>query len=241
MNLLINETDLKLLLEQKRENINKDTQGIEVLFSGLALALPTICAEFRDLWNIPGVAIQTICIILGILFSTRGLYMMYSSHKNQYNHNDLYQDITKLNQVTHPYSIVAIKDTFNAHPNRFLLYYDEQWKCKFFFSYKTMDDNEHNIRERLANELKLDPGCIETEFRTEEIQRKYSKSHNEERVYQHRLYYAIIEGYSELEKKDSFEIDGKKFYWMTIQEMERDEEIRNTNLDVVRLVKENIA
>jgi hypothetical protein len=42
-------------------------------------------------------------------------------------------------------------------------------------------------------------------------------------------------------KENHFTIDGVDYYWMTIDEMEQDPEIKAKNLDVVALVKENIA
>lgn len=38
--------------------------------------------------------------------------------------------------------------------------------------------------------------------------------------------------------KDSFEIDGKKYRWMTITELEMDEEVQKKNRDILEFVKE---
>lgn len=109
--------------------------------------------------------------------------MVVKNNKNKYTHLDLGREITDLNEIQHRFSLVAIKDTFNEHPNRFLLYY------------------------------------------------------NEDRVYDHRVYYAEIFEYKDNITKDEFEIDGKKFFWMTIQQMERDKRISEVNSDVVGLIK----
>lgn len=109
--------------------------------------------------------------------------MVVKNNKNKYTHLDLGREITDLNEIQHRFSLVAIKDTFNEHPNRFLLYY------------------------------------------------------NEDRVNDHRLYYAEISEYKDNITKDEFEIDGKKFFWMTIQQMERDKRIAEVNSDVVGLIK----
>ena len=60
---------------------------------------------------------------------------------------------------------------------------------------------------------------------------------NEDRVYDHRVYYAEIFEYKDNITKDEFGIDGKKFFWMTIQQMERDKRISEVNSDVVGLIK----
>lgn len=41
-------------------------------------------------------------------------------------------------------------------------------------------------------------------------------------------------------KKDNFEVNGKHYYWMTIEEMEKDNNIKEKNLEVVDFVKEYI-
>ena len=41
-------------------------------------------------------------------------------------------------------------------------------------------------------------------------------------------------------RKDNFEISGRHYYWMTIDEMEKDDNIKKKNLDVVDFVKEYI-
>ena len=41
-------------------------------------------------------------------------------------------------------------------------------------------------------------------------------------------------------KQDEFEIDGTKYRWWTIQEMEDDKTIMKVNRDVVAFVKEKI-
>ena len=42
---------------------------------------------------------------------------------------------------------------------------------------------------------------------------------------------------SEQIEQDSFQIDGKKFYWMSIAEMEQDKRIMEVNSDIVSMVK----
>ena len=166
--------------------------------------------------------------------------MIAKSVKDKYSHTELYNDIEKLNSIQHRFSIVAVKDTFNQYPNRFLLYYDERWDCKFFFSYKTVDNDTDNIITKLSNELKIDRSNIKIDFKTEQIQQKYSVSHNEDRVYDHRVYSAEISKFRRGLTADEFEIDGKKYYWMTIQDMERDLRIKEVNSDVVGLIKASV-
>lgn len=237
MKLLIDQLKLELLLERRRDYIHQNGGGLDVLFAGISFVLSTVCADFRDVLVFSGNSMKTVSMILGVAFSIRGIYMVVKSSRNKYTHLDLGREITEMNEIQHRFSLVAIKDTFKEHSNRFLLYYDERWDCKFFFSYKTVDNDEENIKNRLSHELKIDTSLISTEFKTEKIQKKFSVSHDENRVYDHRVYYAEIAEFKDNITQDEFEIEGKKFFWLTIQEMERDERIRQVNSDVVGLIK----
>lgn len=241
MKLLIDSTELNLLLSDRKKYIGNDNlYGIDKLFTGLTFAVPSIFAEYPDIQLISGESIKTILVIVGFLYAGWGVVQMISKVVKRYSSDDLLNEISNLNEITHPFSIVAIKDTFNQYPNKFLLYYDERWDCKFFFSYRTVDDDIKNIISRLSNELKISRDSISAEFVTEEIYKKHSVSDNIDKVYDHKIYFANIAQFTDELKATSFTIDGKKFFWMTIQEMERDPDIQEKNLDVVNLVKSNI-
>lgn len=245
MKIVINKTELELLLHKKNEYIGtKNLNGLDKMFAGISFAVPSIFAKYPNFWGLNGEIIKTILIILGFAYAGWGVMELVKNRKNKYTKEDLLNDICDLNQITHPFSIVAIKDTFNNYPNKFLLYYDERWDCKFFFSYRTSnDDNENikNIKKRLSNELKTPIKSINVKFVTESIYQKYSVSDKIQKMYDHKIYYAKILDFDDELKKKSFIIDGKKFYWMTIQEMENDPDIQKKNLDVVNLVKNNIT
>ena len=242
MKLLIDKRELRFLLEKKRDYIGcKLGNGLENIFAGIGYLASVIIAEYKNIGFLSGEAVKTILIIIGIAFSIRGVIMIVKSVKDPYSQEDLCKDIEELNEVTHPFSIIAIKDSFNNYSNRFLVYYDERWDCKLFPSYKTVDNNEDNIKIRLSNELKVGKDCISLEYKTYEIHRKFSVSNNETRVYDHRAYSATLKNFSAMMKGDTFEIDGKKYFWMTISDMEKDERIMEVNSDVVSFIKKNIA
>ncbi len=238
MKLLIDEKSLRYLLETKRDCIGyKLSNGIEDAFAGMGFLASLAVAEYRDLGFLSGEIIKVVLTIKGIAYSFRGIVMIVKNVKEPYNQEDMYNDIKKLDEVTHPFSVIAIKDTFNEYANRYLLYYDGRWDCKFFPNYKTVDNDEDNIKSKLSSELKVDEAKIKLEFKTFEIQKKFSVSHNEDRVYDHRAYVAQITHFSDVMKKDEFEIEGKKYCWMTIHDMEKDERIMQINADMVGLIK----
>lgn len=242
MRLLIDDKDLKLLLEQNRDKIGHNgIKGIDTLFAGVTFFLSTLAADYSSVKIISSEVMKSICLILGIIFSVWSVIKMIKSSKNKYGHISLYNDIEKLNTITHPFTIVAIKDTFNNYPNRFLLYYDQRWQCKFFFNFKTVDDNEENIKQRLSNILKIEKKDISLVYKTERIYEKYSVSDKIDKIYEHRIYKAEISDFTDILKSNEFTIDGVKYFWMTIQDMENDTQIKEKNLDVVNIIKDTVA
>lgn len=141
----------------------------------------------------------------------------------------------------HPHSIVLIKDTFNPYSNRYLLYYDSRWKCKLFLNYSTVSSDVsqdvENIAKHLQMDLKISEHSIKGVFEFEKVHEKYSVSAQERKCYRHRFYRYEISRFPSEIKKDSFKIDGKKFYWMSIAEMENDKRIMEVNDDIVKMVK----
>ena len=242
MKLLVDKTELRYLLEAKRDCIGyKTSSGVENTFAGIGYLASVAIAEYKNVGFLSGEAIKIVLIIIGVVFSIRGVAMIIKSVKEPYSQDDLYRDIEGLDEVTHPFSIIAIKDTFDNYANRFLLYYDERWDCKLFPSYRTVDNDEENIKTRLSNELKIESQAIKLEYKTYEIHKKYSISNEENRVYNHRAYKAVFEKFTDEMIQDEFEIDGKRFFWMTINDMEKDPRIMKVNSDVVGFIKRTVA
>ena len=143
--------------------------------------------------------------------------------------------------IQHNHSLVAIKNTFDSTSNKFLVYYDERWDCKLFPNYKTVDsDNESALIENIAADLSCDKRKINCKYITSRIQQKYSYSHNENRIYYHRLYEISISHFPERTKRNDFIINGRHYYWMSISDMENDVNIMKKNKEVVDFIKENL-
>ena len=213
------ETDrLKLILSEHKDEIgNRVIDGIEKVIAAIAFWIPMAIADFSK-WKTAGVI------------------------KNPFDKNKLYEEIEEENLMKeHPHSIVLIKDTFHSNDNRFLLYYDARWDCKLFPNYATITSDlaqdEKNITKHLQMELKISQDNLEGAFAFEKVHEKYSVSAKENRCYRHRFYQFLIKEFNKNIEQDSFEIDGKKFYWMSIAEMEQDKRIMEVNSDIVSMVK----
>lgn len=100
--------------------------------------------------------------------------------------------------IQHNHSLVVIRDTFKQQPGRFLVYYDERWDCKLFLNFKTVNgDNETAILERVSASLQIPKENISAKYLTSRVQEKYSVSHDETRVYNHRLYEMVIHSFTD--------------------------------------------
>lgn len=238
---IIANNDLKLLLEQKRGFIGKRLSW-DLVVTGLLFALPLIPTTFNDLWGIPGNVYKWVLISIGFAIILTGIIQMAVAEKKKYTADDLYNDIVELEPPAKRFSLVAIKDTFQKYPNRYLLYYDQKWDCKFFPNFKSMEDEEENkanIIGKISVMLNVPADRLSAEFKAQAIQRKFAPADNAINIYDHKLYEITISSFPKELKQSSFTIEGKQFYWLTINDMLKDRRIYEMNLSVVSFVKEN--
>lgn len=242
MKMLLDKIKLRLLLEKRRDHIKNKVEGIDILITALIYVVSLLCCEFKTVLGLDKMVIQTLAWVLAFAIIVYGVYKMIKSLKNRYNHEMLFGEIENLDEVLHKFSIVAIKDSFEKYANRFLLYYDDNWKCWFFFSFHTADyQNEESVIHRLSNKLKIDAKAISLAYVSDRIQPKFSEKDQVNKVYYHTLYVGTISKFSDVLKQKEFELDGIRYRWFTIEEMESDEVIMNKNKDVVSFVKEKIV
>lgn len=237
MKILIDDVRLNLLLETKKSFIGKNVAWDSFL-SAVSFLISVFFASYSDTFGIPGIALKTLFVILGIFFTIKSIIDIYDSKKNNYSYNDLLSDINKLNEITHNHSIVILKDTFNSFPNKMLVYYDERWECKLFLNYKENPNNESFIKHHLSQELKIDISNIELKFLGQRIHEKFSESAKENKMYSHKFYIASIKEFPKMMQQDSFECDNKKYFWMTTAELEQDSNVQKKNEDILQFVKE---
>lgn len=235
MRLLVDDKDLQLLLEKKRDLIgNKVT--IDMIIAGVSFMLSVITADYGVMLGVSGVIWKTIFFMIGVYYCAKRIYQM---RKNEYTHETLYNDIKKLDEIQHNHSLVIIKNTFGEDIDNYLVYFDERWECKLFLNYKTQVYNdEQNIINNVSSDLRINPELIHCNYIASKIQEKYSYSHKENRIYNHRLYEVRIDQFDNEMKKNDFKKDKKHYYWMTMDQMQNDSEIQKKNLDVIDFVKE---
>lgn len=233
MRLYIEKKDLEHLLENKSEYIENNITW-DTIFAAVSFLLSALTANYDSFFMIPSIIIKYFFIVIGVLYLFKiGKEFM----TKKYNYENLINDINNLDLVAHRHSLVIIKNK-----DKYLLYDDERRQCKLFINYKTKDENnETAIKEALEKDLQLDTSTINCEFVTSRTQEKYSVSHNENRIYNHNLYSITLSKLPAYMKKDNFVINNKHYYWMTMNEMLSDSNIKEKNLEVVYFVKDSIS
>lgn len=234
--ILIKTIELKKLILKDHENDidHKGLTGAGDIFAGLVLILPII--HQRDSIE------KRFILMIGAMYCIFGGYLFFRSIVANYKAEDLYKDILSMNNIRHKFSLVAVRNNYSQHPNKYLLHYDERWKCYLFFSYKTSDiDDEKNIISMLSGDLNIDKNVIHASYEKTSIDEKYSYSDKIRKTYEHRYYIATIDDFPDIMKNKEFELGGIHYKWMSFQEMDNDKEIEKKNSDIVGNMKDVIA
>lgn len=239
MKLLIDDIKLNLLLEQKKSFIGKKVAWDSIL-SAVSFLISVVFASYSNIWIIPGWIFKTIFLIIGCIFTAKAVIDVIKSKKNSYSYEDLLKDINTLNEITHDHSIVAVRDTFNKYPNRFLVYDDTAWGCELFINYRDNVNNGAHITDHFSREMKIDTSDLRIEYVSQLISEKISGRDNKNKVYRHNLFLMEIKNFPEYMKNDVFECNGIKYYWKSISELENDNNAMSKNSDIIRFVKDKI-
>lgn len=238
--LLLNTAELRLLLEKKRDKIgHTGAEGLSDVSSGFLFVITTLPVTYPTVFMLSGAQYKNFCLAIGGMIMLYGGFKLVQSQKSKYGHERLFADIKDLDRTEHRHSLVALKDTFTAVPSRYLLYYDEKWKCWFFFSYRTAQNDDYgHVRKALSEQLGVPEKLVKVTWVADRVQTKQSPTG--EKTYAHKLYSAKLTSFPEDLKAVAFTLNGTKYCWMTPQEMEKNPEIRKKNLDVVHFVEESL-
>lgn len=234
--LLLDKNDIKLIFEENRDYIGrKSLFGLDSLIASIGFLLTIFLSDFKRLtW------LKYLLGILAIVYLIWGVYNIVIYYKGKrFDRFILLEQLEDINLMNkHQHSIILIKDDFNKNSNRFLVYQDSRWDCKLFVNFHTLGNDEENIpsiEKHIEAELKSKPRTCEYLF--DKTHSKYSVSAKREKYYHHKFYRLALTANKQI-KQDSFTIDGKTFFWMSIAQMENDKNIMEKNSDIVGFVKE---
>ena len=173
--LCIKSTELKLLLTERKDCIGiPKRESIELLCSGLSLLIVDVIYGFQLDGKI-SVVFKSILLFISLYFIVMGIINTLKAFRTNYNSGKLYEEIENLSFPVSKYSLIAIKDTFNEYPKRFLLYYDTRWDCYLFLNYKTPEDSNILI-QKISNILEIAIKNISIDYKVAETHTKYSVS-----------------------------------------------------------------
>lgn len=145
------------------------------------------------------------------------------------------QLIMEINTNTlHRFSLLAVIDP----QGRYLQKLDDRWKCWLFPYYRSVDPNKENI-DHHASELLKSP--VITSFVSQTKHCKYSVSDDVYKIYEHSLYKVVLEKVPEFMQSDMFEVNGQKYSWKHIRELEKDPDVLEKNDDVLAFIKAKIG
>ena len=241
----IREDRLRELLEQRKEYIGTSQIPFDGWFADVAFLMSLLLSDYKSIWTIPASAV---CIIFWVLFCIYTAILSYKTYKiikKPYTTKDLYDDIFNSSDIPHAFNLIAIRNTFSSATNKFLLLYDQRWKCYLLPYCKSGRDDIENIKrvkQFVSNKMgiKVNPTSIKKIGQKKDT--KYSYSDKVYKDYTHTFYEVDISPYikesTEKIKKRSFVLDGYRFKWFTIQEMLKNKRILEKNKETVKHLQE---
>lgn len=235
----INKQDLKLLLEKRRDSIVKiHKQQIITNLLGV-ITVVSACLQFAD-----NQKYFILFLIFGTLWIILTILNLLHNYNNKYSHEKLLNDIEGLGINEHQFNIMVIQNKSNG---KVLTTKDK--RCDMWlFPYKksvsgklgTKADQEENlsIKEYLSVLFNIPEDRINTSLRLTDYTRKYSVSDKIDKVYFHRYFKVTADDLNT--DNDEFEINGTKYRWWSISDLEIDPKSVQYNSEIIATVKNEV-
>lgn len=135
----------------------------------------------------------------------------------------------------------------NKDNNKILTTYDKRWDM-WLFPYKKgtssgegtkSDNDELQVTVKYLSEtFHIDEIRVHCNLSLTQCTRKHSESDKLFKVYYHRFFKVSVEGLPT--DKDEFEIDGIRYRWWSMQDLEIDPKTRLNNSEIVATVKNEV-
>ncbi len=242
--IILEESELKLILETYRDNITDKRNWLDNIGTAGSLFLTIASSDFKDLWIIKAEYIQYTVWLITVYFLIKGCKTFIKNRKSKFDKDVLFKKISEKSEIERvPFSIIVMKDDFQEYPNKFLVYEDGRWGCKLFLNYFMQsadgEAEKDNQLEAVSNYLKINKSKMVIDFLFMKNSTKYSPTTHKDKTYDFYYYHVRIKNnaFSNKMKQSSFEIDGRKFRWMSMDELMGDRATMERNSDVLRVVK----
>lgn len=123
--LAINKQKLEGLLKQHKGDIGGDLyKQVADVFAALGVIIATMTIKESSTFVLS--MGRWILFILSIAYGVWSVTRIIHTSRTKFDYKRLEGEIMELDETKHHHSLIAIKDTFNDHPNRFLLYFDKR-------------------------------------------------------------------------------------------------------------------
>ena len=237
----IREEKLRELLESRSKYIGSSEIPYDSWAADAALLLSIIATDYKSVLGIPASYIKlAFCVIL-VAYTVYLARRTITARKDVYTHQNLYEDILNSSERPHSFCLVVLRNTFEPCANRYLLLYDERWKCSMFPYIKSgtsTETCEQRIKEYLSSHLGIPVDKINPVFRFEKEHQKYSVSDKVNKLYHHSFYEvdladSIFADATSRIRSPYFEIGGYSYTWMTVAEMHQNKNIMEKNGETV--------
>lgn len=245
-NIFINSSTLELILQDYKEKLATKKDWVNALSIFLAFLLCLMVSDFKDKFGLKALQWETI-IEGATIFSF--FWFLHSIYKalNTDPYKDLISDISgSIKNFTEYTAIYFIRITKGNIP-RILVERNMIWDC-FFLPYvhysplQSIDiQRRDHLTKTIAGFLGIDSGSVQIEhledcFLTSE---KFSESEKIQKQFNFEFFY--IRFSCETLDPDCMEyhIGGKRFMWLTLDELENDEKTKKKNGDVISHVKKH--
>ena len=242
--IVIDESELKLILEKYRDNITDKRNWFDNIGTAGSLFLTIVSSDFKDLFFIKAEYIQYTVWVITTYFLIKGCRTWWLNRKSSFDKDELFKEISKKSEIERVmFSIIIIKDEFTEYPNKFLVYEDKRWGCNLFLNFYMQDNNgeneKDNILKSVSNYLKIGKNNMVIDYLFMKESTKYSPTAHKNKSYDFHYYYLKIknEAFADNMKQEAFEIDGRNYKWMSMDELMSDKATMERNADVLRVIK----
>lgn len=245
----IDEKTVKLFLNQNKSKIEtKNFSGIGEIVSGLSLGITLLCSDIKNIPYISPLYFEMAIWIITTAVFFAGVIQLVHGLSNRYTVDDLYNELVELDSGReHVFNIILLKN--NTHEGKYLLFNSKRWKCKLFPNYHALSDpynvdNESlRIKEAFASDVGVSKERIETTYLGKINSRKYSFGDKVNKQYVFHFFSISIATQvydNNFKQKGSFRCNGKKFSWMTLDQMFANKNIMKKNSDVLNFVRNSM-
>lgn len=237
---------LQILLEQFKREIGDRFFWLTPGGIFLSLAATLVVSDFKDRFGLRGSDWRTGAVLLTIVFAGLTIWTLIKALR--YRSMDSWMSTICASSVAPPrhYALLLFRARNKNGVNKLLVYRDEVWGCYLlpFVSLQPDQTDPDDVSEPAADRFGLPKegfhareiaGCEFRETKTSEASRNLTN-------YYFAFYRMVVDDkFGARFRPQDFEIHGRKYSWLTIEEIMSDAQTATKNGGVFRHVRDNGA